>query len=533
MNLDRCWTRRIFTLRLCGIEEIDSSSSSWKTSTSRRWWSDWILENQRRSSETFPALSSLVWRQVEEKHGRRRRKQETMPGLYWFVRSNLVPPSSSRSFRTQSHWSYFTGQCCYSEQLLPVHLSCRMCNQFTFHHQFGIDTWRSNFEQQTDSVLSACGSHGQKPQGSRYDRLECTASCTINAWSLEETSEYGLLGRHQTCSEGRVEVLSNTIERIHSSRNTSSLLYSESCLDGQWRSHIRESISVTSASSKDIFETWLEKRIGFRTCSTQRPEGQVVKHSKSSQSSQPNPNPDHDRTGKPVVGRDASHAQGYEQSMLNEVDIAFRILGLPHSVVKQAENSRVRELVEKISRTTQIDNLFNEIYNKTEPTTRSVRRQSKWFRTLATWSCLNCSRRTLRRSAKHAYHTGVLVHGTCGHFLKENCGQSRFIEKTLDLLSIPNYVIKKGRPHGHRCWKPPEKKEYHLAHNLKKRCIKRRVTGIHDCFLRDHFFVNVCSNMIEMKKFLLNGTILQSKISLITWRNLNIFRLTKLVAHSQ
>ena len=31
----------------------------------------------------------------------------------------------------------------YSEQLLPVHLSCRVCNQFTFHHQFGIDTWRS------------------------------------------------------------------------------------------------------------------------------------------------------------------------------------------------------------------------------------------------------------------------------------------------------------------------------------------------------------------------------------------------------
>ena len=34
--------------------------------------------------------------------------------------------------------------------------------------------------------------------------------------------------------------------------------------------------------------------------------------------------------------------------MLNEVDIDFRIPGLPHSVVKQAENYRVRELVKKI-----------------------------------------------------------------------------------------------------------------------------------------------------------------------------------------
>ena len=34
--------------------------------------------------------------------------------------------------------------------------------------------------------------------------------------------------------------------------------------------------------------------------------------------------------------------------MLNEVDIDFKISGLPHSVVKQAENNRVRELVKQI-----------------------------------------------------------------------------------------------------------------------------------------------------------------------------------------
>ena len=50
-----------------------------------------------------------------------------------------------------------------SEQFLPVHLSCRICNQFTFQHQLGIDTRMSKFEQQTDSILCACGSHGQKP----------------------------------------------------------------------------------------------------------------------------------------------------------------------------------------------------------------------------------------------------------------------------------------------------------------------------------------------------------------------------------
>ena len=78
-----------------------------------------------------------------------------------------------------------------------------------------------------------------------------------------------------------------------------------------------------------------------------------------------------------------------------------------------------------------------------------------------------------------------IVYCTCGHLLKEIAANRSFIVKTMDLLSIPEYVIKKGRLHGHRYGKTPEKQEYHQAHNLKKRCIKRKFTGIHDRFLRD------------------------------------------------
>ena len=79
----------------------------------------------------------------------------------------------------------------------------------------------------------------------------------------------------------------------------------------------------------------------------------------------------HDRTEQPVVGCDASHEPGKEQSMLNEVNIDFRIPGLPHSVVK------LRTLVfvnwSRRSRTTLTDILFNAIYNRTKPTIRPVR----------------------------------------------------------------------------------------------------------------------------------------------------------------
>ena len=87
-----------------------------------------------------------------------------------------------------------------------------------------------------------------------------------------------------------------------------------------------------------------------------------------------------------------------------------------------------------------------------------------------------------------------------------------FIEYTLDLLSNPEYVIKKGRPHGHRFGKLPENREYYLANNLKKRSIKRDYKGIHDRFLRDHVFRG---RMIENSRDeeVCRGTFLQNKIT--------------------
>ena len=52
---------------------------------------------------------------------------------------------------------------------------------------------------------------------------------------------------------------------------------------------------------------------------------------------------DRDRTGRPVGP--------FRSTQLEEVDIYFRVSGLPHAVVKQADNSRVRELVKSPSST--------------------------------------------------------------------------------------------------------------------------------------------------------------------------------------
>ena len=65
----------------------------------------------------------------------------------------------------------------------------------------------------------------------------------------------------------------------------------------------------------------------------------------------------------------------------------------------------------------------------------------------------------------------------------------------MDLLSIPDFYLKKGRPHGHRYGKKPGDKEYYIAHQLKKKCKKKYLQGIHDRFVRDDKFRR---NMIEI-----------------------------------
>ena len=60
-----------------------------------------------------------------------------------------------------------------------------------------------------------------------------------------------------------------------------------------------------------------------------------------------------------------------------------------------------------------------------------------------------------------------------------------FNQWRLDALSIPHFVIKKVRPHGARHGKIEAQKEQFVAHNARKRCIKKNYDGIHDRFQRD------------------------------------------------
>ena len=67
-----------------------------------------------------------------------------------------------------------------------------MCNQFAFHHQFRIDTQRTNFEQKTDSSLSACESYEQRTQNPETVDLKAPrlAQYMQTAWKKHQNTVY-------------------------------------------------------------------------------------------------------------------------------------------------------------------------------------------------------------------------------------------------------------------------------------------------------------------------------------------------------
>ena len=75
----------------------------------------------------------------------------------------------------------------------------------------------------------------------------------------------------------------------------------------------------------------------------QRPDGQVVQQFKSSQSNQPTPNPDHDRTGQPVAssGRKTSRSQEIDVNSFHDETVSLERTGRPvvETSVIQARSS--------------------------------------------------------------------------------------------------------------------------------------------------------------------------------------------------
>ena len=142
---------------------------------------------------------------------------------------------------------------------------------------------------------------------------------------------------------------------------------------------------------------------------------------------------DQTRTVRPVSGQPTGVF-----TQLEEIDIDFRVSGLPHAVVKQAENFRVRELVKKIEshahrEALQADLQQNNVYKPFSNQSKAMIREMgnvEFFELCETIPKVQCSQCPL------SWTQGV-IYCTCGHLLVGSESSQKSHKLRLNALSIP------------------------------------------------------------------------------------------------
>ena len=121
-----------------------------------------------------------------------------------------------------------------------------------------------------------------------------------------------------------------------------------------------------------------------------------------------------------------------------EIDIDFRVSGLPHAVVKQAENFLVRELVKKIEShphrqalqaDLQRNNACNPFSDKLKVMVREMGNVEP-VRVMRNIPRVQCSQCLL-------YWNQGVIYCTCGHLFVESESSQNFSQWRLDARSIP------------------------------------------------------------------------------------------------
>ena len=175
---------------------------------------------------------------------------------------------------------------------------------------------------------------------------------------------------------------------------------------------------------------------------------------------------------------------------INEEDIDFNIPGLPQSAVKQLHGASVQDLIQKIENHPHRHALQSDLQPRQQfnPFSKESKDMIHDVGNIELCELLDVEPKAQCKVCLSYWDVGI-VYCTCAHFLRDGTEENKkFAKYTLDLFSIPNYYIKKGRPHGHRHGKKQGDHEYFTANSIKKKCKKKNFLGIHDRFIRDEKF---------------------------------------------
>ena len=133
---------------------------------------------------------------------------------------------------------------------------------------------------------------------------------------------------------------------------------------------------------------------------------------------------------------------------INGEDIDFNIPGLPHSAVKQSHGTNVQGLIQKIENHPHRQTLQSDLQQcqQFNPFSKESKDMIREAGNIELCELLDVQPKAQCKICLSYWDVGI-VYCTCGHFLQDGTEENKkFVQYTLDLLSIPNYYIKKGRP---------------------------------------------------------------------------------------
>ena len=175
---------------------------------------------------------------------------------------------------------------------------------------------------------------------------------------------------------------------------------------------------------------------------------------------------------------------------IDEENIDFNIPGVPNAMVKRSHGINVHNLIQQIENHPQRQALQSDLqqHRAFNPFSTESKDAIKAAGNTELCEIVDVEPKSQCRACLTYWDVGI-VYCTCGHFLQDDTTENKkYISSVLDLFSIPNFYIRKGRPHGHRYGKKEGCTEFTTAKQLQKRCRKKQYENIHDRFIRDTWF---------------------------------------------
>ena len=165
----------------------------------------------------------------------------------------------------------------------------------------------------------------------------------------------------------------------------------------------------------------------------------------------------------------------------------FNISGIPDEAVKRSQNFNILQLIRRITSHPQQEAVQNDL--EQQQSFNAFSNESKVAimdaENTEIFEIVNVEPKWQCKFCLNNCNPGV-IYCVCGRPMTKDFAENRkYISAILDTFSIPNFYIRKNRPHGHRYGKSQGCKDYFTANQLAKKCRKKKYDSIHDRYIRD------------------------------------------------